>query len=190
MEYIKKSTEGGIRMEIYDFVVKDAKLQDVPLSDYKGKVLLIVNTATGCGYTPQYAGLEALYEKYAGQGFEILDFPCNQFLGQAPGTNAEIVGFCQKNYGVKFKTFSKIKVNGKETEPLYSYLKDAVKDDSKKETPVKFMDKIRTFGRSENDIKWNFTKFLVDREGHVTARFEPAVTPGEIDAPVAALLSK
>lgn len=177
-------------MGIYDFVVKDAKMQDVSLSDYKGKVLLIVNTATGCGYTPQYAGLESMYEKYSGQGFEILDFPCNQFLGQAPGTNEEIVGFCQKNYGVKFKTFSKIKVNGKEAEPLYSYLKNAVKIDSKSEESVKIIDRIRSFGRAANDIKWNFTKFLVDREGNVVARYEPAVTPDKIDAPVAALLTK
>ena len=177
-------------MGIYDFVVKDAKMQEVSLSDYKGKVLLIVNTATGCGYTPQYAGLEAMYEKFRDQGFEILDFPCNQFLGQAPGTNEEIVGFCQKNYGVKFRTFSKIKVNGKEAEPLYTFLKSAVRSDARDEAPEKIMDKIRSFGRTANAIKWNFTKFLVDREGNVVARYEPAIKPEEIEAPVAALLTK
>ncbi len=110
-------------MSIYDFIVKDSKMQDVSLSDYKGKVLLIVNTATGCGYTPQYNGLERMYEKYCDKGFEILDFPCNQFLGQAPGTNEKIVEFCQIKFGVKFKIFSKIKVNGKNAEPLFTYLK-------------------------------------------------------------------
>ena len=101
-------------MTIYDFKVKDSKGNEVLMSDYKDKVLLIVNTATGCGFTPQYDGLEALYEKYKDMGFEILDFPCNQFLNQAPGTNEEIVQFCQLKFGTKFKTFSKIKVNGKD----------------------------------------------------------------------------
>jgi len=179
-------------MGIYDFVVKDSKLQDVSLSDYKGKVLLIVNTATGCGFTPQYEGLEKMYKMYKDQGFEILDFPCNQFLGQAPGTNEEIVAFCQKKYGVSFKTFSKIKVNGDDAEPLFKYLKDATKKEHENEEAVKFIDKIKNKGLEllGNDIKWNFTKFLVDRQGNVVARYAPAVTPAEIEAPVAELLKK
>ena len=157
-------------MNVYDFTVKDAAGAEVPLSDYRGKVLLIVNTATGCGFTPQYEGLQDLYEKYRAEGFEILDFPCNQFLKQAPGTEAEIVDFCQSRYGVTFKQFAKIKVNGKEAAPLYVYLKK---------------EKGGVFG---GRIKWNFTKFLVDREGRVAARFAPAVTPADLDARVKELL--
>jgi len=116
-------------MNIYDFTVKDTKNNDVSLDGYKGKVLLIVNTATGCGFTPQYEGLEQLYKQYKDKGFEILDFPCNQFLGQAPGTNEEIVTFCQTKYGVSFKTFSKIDVNGENAGPLYKYLKTEAPND-------------------------------------------------------------
>ena len=111
-------------MSIYDFNVKDINEKDVSLSEYKGKVLLIVNTATKCGFTPQYNGLEELYKKYKDRNFEILDFPCNQFLGQAPGSNEDIVNFCQLNFGTTFKTFSKINVNGKNAHPLYNYLKE------------------------------------------------------------------
>ena len=157
-------------MSIYDFTVKDATGADVALSDYRGKVLLVVNTATGCGFTPQYDGLQDLYEKYRADGLEILDFPCNQFLGQAPGTEEEIVDFCQSRYGVTFKQFAKIKVNGKEAAPLFTYLKK------------------EKGGVLGGRIKWNFTKFLVDREGNVVARFAPTVTPAEIDAHVKELL--
>ena len=147
---------------IYDFVMKDALGEEVALSDYKGKVLLIVNTATGCGFTPQYEGLEKLYKEYNARGFEILDFPCNQFLSQAPGTEQEIVSFCKLNYGVTFKQFAKIKVNGKEQAPLYQYLKS------------------QKGGKFGDAIKWNFTKFLVDREGKVVARFAPTDKPEKI----------
>lgn len=157
-------------MKIYDFTVKDAKGSDVNLSEYKGKVLLVVNTATGCGFTPQYDGLQDLYEKYQEQGFEILDFPCNQFGAQAPGTEEEIVDFCQSRFGVTFRQFSKIEVNGKNEAPLYTYLK--------KEKGGILGDK----------IKWNFTKFLIDREGNVTERFGPTVKPEDIDAKIKALL--
>ena len=157
-------------MTVYDFTVKDATGADVSLSDYRGKVLLVVNTATGCGFTPQYEGLQDLYEKYQADGLEILDFPCNQFLGQAPGTEEEIVDFCQSRYGVTFKQFAKIKVNGKEAAPLYAYLKK------------------EKGGVLGGRIKWNFTKFLVDREGNVVARFAPTVTPAELDAHVKELL--
>ena len=151
---------------IYDYVVKDMEGNDVPLSDYKGKVLLIVNTATGCGFTPQYTALEALYEKHKEQGFEILDFPCNQFFGQAPGSDEDIHSFCTLKYNVAFKQFHKIDVNGKKEDPLYTFLKDQKK------------------GR----IKWNFTKFLVDREGNVVDRFGPMEKPESFASKIEELL--
>ena len=154
-------------MNIYDFKVKDAQDNEVALADYKGKVLLIVNTATGCGFTPQYEGLQDLYEKYQAQGFEILDFPCNQFGEQAPGTEEEIEDFCQSRYSVTFKMFKKINVNGENEEPLFAYLKEQKK------------------GIMGNKIKWNFTKFLVDRNGNVVERFAPTVVPEKIDEKVA-----
>ena len=150
-------------MNIYDFIVKDAKGNEVSLSDYRGKVLLIVNTATGCGFTPQYEGLQDLYEQYHEQGLEILDFPCNQFGGQAPGTEAEIVDFCQSRYGVTFPQFAKVEVNGANAAPLFKYLKD------------------RQGGVLGDNIKWNFTKFLVDRDGEVIDRFAPTVTPAKLE---------
>lgn len=131
----------------------------------------MVNTATGCGFTPQYEGLEALYKKYNGQGFEILDFPCNQFGRQAPGTNEEIVSFCSLNYGVTFPQFAKIEVNGKNESPLYTYLKG------------------QKGGVLGSKIKWNFTKFLIDREGNVVGRFAPTATPEKIEENIKALLS-
>ncbi|MBQ7348968.1 MAG: glutathione peroxidase [Clostridia bacterium] len=157
-------------MNIYDFSAKDTSFNDVSLADYKGKVLLIVNTATGCGFTPQYDGLETLYEKYKDKGLEILDFPCNQFGHQAPGTEEEIVSFCKTRFNVSFKQFAKIDVNGKNTHPLYEYLKSQ---------------KGGFFG---SKIKWNFTKFLVDRNGNVVARFGSTVTPEKIDAKIAEIL--
>lgn len=177
-------------MKIYDFTVKDAENKDVSLADYKGKVLLVVNGATGCGFTPQYDGLEKLYEKYQPEGFEILDFPSNQFLGQAPGTNEEIVGFCRLNFGVDFKQFSKIEVNGKNEEPLYKYLKTAAEEYRNKETG-EFYEKVKEFtlGIAENDIRWNFTKFLIDKEGNVVARFAPNISPEEIEHHVAKLVN-
>jgi glutathione peroxidase len=141
------------------------------LDDYKGQVLLIVNTASECGFTPQYAGLQALYEQYHDQGFEILGFPCNQFGKQEPGTAEEIREFCQVNYGVTFPMFDKVKVNGPDAHPLYVYLKD--------EAPGALGLKV---------IKWNFTKFLIDRDGNVVRRFEPNVEPGAIAPEVEELL--
>ena len=157
-------------MSVYDYVVKDNMGVDVPMENYRGKVLLIVNTATGCGFTPQYTGLQELYAKYAGQGFEILDFPCNQFLGQAPGTSEEIAAFCTGRFGIKFKQFAKIDVNGAKAEPLYTYLKE------------------QQGGTLGKRIKWNFTKFLVDREGRVVARFAPTVTPEKMENAIKELL--
>lgn len=157
-------------MSIYDYKVKDGNGKDVALLDYKGKVLLIVNTATGCGFTPQYEGLQDLYEKYADKGFEILDFPCNQFAGQAPGTDEEIVSFCTGRYGVTFQQFHKICVNGADTEPLYTFLKS------------------QAGGIAGSNIKWNFTKFLVDRDGNVVARYAPTKTPKALESEIEKLL--
>jgi len=157
-------------MTLYDFIVKDAEGNDISMKDYEGKVLLIVNTATGCGFTPQYEGLQDLYEKYQEQGLEILDFPCNQFGNQAPGTEDEIVDFCQARYGVTFKMFKKIEVNGENQAPIFAFLKE------------------QKGGLMGNKIKWNFTKFLVDRNGNVVERFAPTTTPEQIDEAVAKLL--
>lgn len=157
-------------MSIYDIIVKDSKLNDISMKEYKGKVLLIVNTATGCGFTYQYEGLEDLYEKYKDDGLEILDFPCNQFLSQAPGSNSEIENFCKMNYSVSFKIFNKIEVNGKNENELFKFLKKAKK------------------GLLGNDIKWNFTKFLVNKEGEVVGRYAPTVKPEEIEKEIIELL--
>ncbi len=157
-------------MSIYDFTVKDAQGSDVRLSDYKGKVLLIVNTATGCGFTPQYEGLQALYETYQAQGLEILDFPCNQFGHQAPGTEEEIVTFCKGRFGVTFRQFAKINVNGEDESPLYTYLKS------------------QKGGVMGSNIKWNFTKFLIDRDGNVVERYAPTVTPEKLENEIKELL--
>ena len=157
-------------MDIYDFTVKDNKGNNINLSEYKGKVLLIVNTATGCGFTPQYKGLEELYKKYKNQGLEILDFPCNQFGHQAPGSDQEISDFCSLNYDTTFPRFKKIEVNGENASPLYKWLKKQ---------------KGGIFG---NAIKWNFTKFLVDRNGKVVGRFAPVTSPEKIENQIKSLL--
>jgi glutathione peroxidase len=149
-------------MSIYDIKVKDIIGRNIPISDYQGKVLLIVNTATKCGLTPQYLGLQKLYEDYKEQGFEILDFPCNQFNQQAPESSEEINKTCTGRFGITFKQFAKIDVNGDKEDPLYTYLK------SKKG------------GLMGKSIKWNFTKFLVDRNGKVVKRFAPTVKPEKI----------
>ena len=150
-------------MGIYDYSVKARDGKDVSMKDYEGKVLLIVNTATGCGFTPQYKGLQNLYDKYKEKGFEILDFPCNQFMNQAPGSDEEIHTFCTGRFGITFPQFAKIDVNGKNEDPLYAYLKSQKK------------------GSIGPRIKWNFTKFLVAKDGTVLKRFAPAETPEEID---------
>lgn len=157
-------------MDIYDFTVKKPDGKDVSLSEYKGKVLLIVNTATGCGFTPQYEGLENLYKKYHKEGFEILDFPCNQFLKQAPGSDKEIAEFCTLKYDTTFPRFKKIDVNGENAIPLYKWLKK---------------EKGGLFGSA---IKWNFTKFLVNREGKVVGRFAPVTPPEKLEEKIKALL--
>jgi len=156
-------------MKIYDFKVRDAKGVDVPMTEYQGKVLLIVNTATGCGFTPQYEGLQKLYDKYRDKGLEILDFPCNQFGHQAPGTEDEIQEFCTLKYKTTFPLFAKIDVNGKDAEPLFGFLK-------------------KKGGSLGNDIKWNFTKFLVSRDGTVVERYAPVTKPEQIESDILKLL--
>lgn len=164
---------------VYDFTVQDRKGNDVSLAEYKGKVLLIVNTATRCGFTPQYEELEALYKHYRAQGLEILDFPCNQFGQQAPGTEDEIREFCQLNYGTEFPQFKKIEVNGDNESPLFTYLKAQQGFqgfDMNHPIGARLHEMMLKFDpeyASKSDIKWNFTKFLVDTQGNVIARYEP-----------------
>lgn len=155
---------------LYDFSVSDQADQPVSLQDYKGKVVLIVNTATGCGLTPQYQGLQELYDKYKDQGFDILDFPCNQFMGQAPGSAEEINTFCTLNYQTTFPRFAKIKVNGKEAEPLFDWLKQ---------------EKSGPLGAR---IEWNFAKFLINREGQVVERFSSKTEPLKMEETIKELL--
>ena len=156
---------------LYDFSVSDQADQPVSLHDYKSKVVLIVNTATGCGLTPQYQGLQELYDKYKDQGFEILDFPCNQFMGQAPGSAEEINSFCTLNYQTTFRRFAKIKVNGKEAEPLFDWLK------KEKSGPLGAR------------IEWNFAKFLINREGQVVKRFSSKTDPLKMEEAIKSLIN-
>ena len=163
---------------VYDFTVKDRAGNDVSLSQYQGKVLLIVNTATGCGFTPHYDPLEAMYKEFREKGFEILDFPCNQFANQAPGTEDEIHEFCTLKFGTEFPQFAKIKVNGEDAEPLFAWLASekpfiGFGKGIKNAALNRFADMNNKAYGDKAYIKWNFTKFLVDREGKVLARFEP-----------------
>lgn len=179
-------------MKIYDVSVKRRDGKDYALSNLKGKVLLIVNTATGCGFTPQYEGLEKLYEKYHDKGFEILDFPCDQFGHQAPGTDDEIHAFCTMKYQTKFDQFAKIEVNGANEQPLYTILKEEMPDEKieglKNKMAMKAIAKISTTCQKDADIKWNFTKFLVNREGKVVKRFDPTFKPEDMENDLIALL--
>ena len=165
-------------MKVYDFTVKDRKGNDVFLSEYKGKVLLVVNTATGCGFTPQYKELQEIYEEFKDKGFEILDFPCNQFGDQAPGNDEEIHTFCTGRFGITFPQFAKIDVNGENAIPLFKWLTENTKFNGFGKSPmslilsgvVKKQDKDY---KNNGNVKWNFTKFLIDRNGEIVARFEP-----------------
>lgn len=164
---------------VYDFTVLDRRGKEVSLSEYKGKVLLIVNTATRCGFTPQYEALEAMYKDYKNKGLEILDFPCNQFGQQAPGTEEEIHEFCTLNFGTEFPQFKKIEVNGENESPLFTYLKAQKTfegfdlNDKLGKLLDEMLSKADPDYAKKSDIKWNFTKFLVDKEGNVVKRFEP-----------------
>ena len=153
-------------MSIYDLKITNREGKELSLENYKGKTLIIVNTATGCGFTPQYEGLEKLYEEYHNQGLEILDFPCNQFGHQAPGTDDEIHEFCTAKYQTQFDQLSKIEVNGENEHPLYTYLKKQ---------------QLSTTYKNKEDIKWNFTKFLVDKNGNVVKRYDPTFDPKNIE---------
>ena len=179
-------------MSIYDFTVKTRKGEEVSLESYRGKVLLIVNTATGCGFTPQYEGLENLYQKYHEKGLEILDFPCNQFGNQAPGNDDEIHEFCTLKYHTSFDQFAKVDVNGENEIELYTFLKSEKKYEKvkgiKDGITMKAIEKISKTVSNDSDIRWNFTKFLVDREGNVVQRFEPTVKPEDIDEEISKLI--
>ena len=179
--------------KVYDFTAVANDGSEVSFADYKGKVLLMVNTASKCGFTPQYEGLEALYQKYRDQGLVIIGFPCDQFGHQEPGTNEEIAEFCRLNYGVTFPLMDKIDVNGENAHPIFQWLYS--------EKPfagfgdgdtAQFMDgmlsRMDPDYASNPDIKWNFTKFLIDRKGRVIARFEPTVTPEQLENDIAQLL--
>ena len=157
-------------MKLYDIKVLNAKGVEVPMTEYQGKVLLIVNTATGCGFTPQYEGLQKLYDKYKDKGFVILDFPCNQFGHQAPGTEDEIQEFCTLKYKTTFPLFAKIDVNGKNADPFFVFLKK------------------QKGGFLGSDIKWNFTKFLISRDGTVMERYAPVTKPSQIESDILKLL--
>lgn len=159
-------------MSVYDFNAETIQGEEKSLSDYKGKVLLIVNTASKCGFTPQFAGLQEIYETYNDRGFEILGFPCNQFGKQDPGSDEEIAGFCQQNYGVTFPMFSKVDVKGENAHPLFVYLTEEAK------------------GLLTKDIKWNFTKFLIDEQGQVIDRFAPKTKPESIKEEIEKQISK
>ena len=178
---------------VYDFTVKDRQGNSVNLSDYQGKVLLIVNTATGCGFTPHYEPLEAMYKEFKEKGFEILDFPCNQFANQAPGTEDEIHEFCTLKFGTEFPQFAKIDVNGDNADPLFVWLATekpfvGFGKGLKNAALKKYADmNNKTYG-DKTYIGWNFTKFLVDREGKVIARFEPTVDMNEVKDAVQAAL--
>lgn len=181
---------------IYEFSVKDRKGKSVSLKEYANEVVLIVNTATKCGFTPTYEELEALYEKYHTQGFEILDFPCNQFGNQAPGTDESIHQFCKLTYGTEFSRFKKIKVNGEDAEPLFTFLKEqkgfAGWDETHPLYPIldEMLSKADPNYKENTDIKWSFTKFLINKKGQVVARFEPTEKIENIATQIETLLQQ
>ncbi len=176
-----------MKNSIYEYKVLKRDNTYLDLNSLKGKVLLIVNTATGCGFTPQYDGLESLYKKYKDKGLEILDFPCDQFGHQAPGTDDEIHTFCTSKYNTSFDQLKKIEVNGTNEEPLYTYLKSKI--DSKNKA-INLVFNLMNHAKNKNDIKWNFTKFLVDKNGKVVNRFEPTTKPEEIEKFIKELINE
>ena len=179
-------------MSIYDYKVQNRNGEEITMSNFQGKVLIIVNTATGCGFTPQYEGLEKLYKNYHDKGLEILDFPCNQFGHQAPGTDEEIHQFCALKYNTSFDQFAKVDVNGENEIPLYAYLKNEIADDvisgMKNKMAMKAIEKISETAKDKKDIKWNFTKFLVDKEGKVVGRYSPTYKPEDMEEKIKELL--
>jgi len=180
-------------MSVYDYSIKRMDGTEVPMSDYSGKLLLIVNTATGCGFTPHYAPIEEMYEKYHDRGFEVLDIPCNQFAGQTPGTDEEIREFCTLKYNTQFPQMKKSDVNGENALPLYGWLKEqkGFEGFGRSAAGLAMAGLLKTIDRDYKknpDIKWNFTKFVIDRKGNVVARFEPTADMKKVDACVASLL--
>lgn len=177
-------------MSVYQFNVRNTQGEYVSLSDYQGKVLLIVNIATKCGLTPQLEGLEALYQKYKDQGLEILGFPCDQFLNQTPEDDAGVAEFCQMNYGVTFTNFAKVEVNGDNAIELYKFLKSEQPTDTQNEGTNQLVEKLTELGQvfEGGEIKWNFTKFLIGRDGKVLERFSPTYTADELAPKVEAAL--
>ena len=179
-------------MNVYDFTVKAQDGSDVSLKDYEGKTLLIVNTATGCGFTPQYEELQEMYDELKDQGFEILDFPCNQFANQAPGENEEIHDFCTGRYGITFPQFSKIDVNGENAIPLYKWLTMNTKfegfDGPMKVLMLPVVKKMDKDYKNNGNIKWNFTKFVIDRNGDIAGRFEPTAKIAKVKEKVMEVL--
>ncbi|MBR0480219.1 glutathione peroxidase [Candidatus Saccharibacteria bacterium] len=178
---------------IYDFKVKKRDGSELDLATLKGKVLLIVNTATGCGFTPQYEGIEKFYEEYHDKGFEVLDFPCDQFGHQAPGDDDEIHEFCTAKYKTQFDQLAKIEVNGDKAEPIWNFLKEAIQDEEVKglanKAAMATVSKIaKATGGEKGFIRWNFTKFLVDREGNVVGRYAPTTKPEEFEGKVRELV--
>ena len=179
-------------MSIYDFKLKNRNGEEVSLNDFKEKILIIVNTATGCGFTPQYEGLEKLYKKYHEKGLEIIDIPCNRFGSQAPGTDDEIHEFCALKYDTSFDQFTKSDVNGENELPLYTYLKEQIKEDKikgmKNKMAMKAIEKISKTAINDGDIKWNFTKFLVNRDGEVVGRYSPTYNPDDMEEDIIKLI--
>lgn len=179
---------------IYDCVVKKRNGEDFSLGEYKGKVMLIVNTATGCGFTPQYEAIEILYKKYHERGLEVLDFPCNQFGHQAPGSDDEIHEFCTSKYQTSFDQFKKIDVNGENADPVYKYLEEnspeEIVNGLKNKMAMKGVEKISSTCKNKNDIKWNFTKFLVDKNGKVVKRYAPTENPMDMEKDIMNLLGE
>ena len=178
--------------KINDFKALSNKGKEVDFAQFEGKVLMIVNTASKCGFTPQYDGLEDLYQKYNGQGFTIVGFPCDQFAGQEPGSNEEIAEFCRINHGVTFQLMAKTEVNGANAEPIFEYLKAQAPTEEYKGLKAKAAQKLfKTISKSvekDSDIKWNFTKFLINRDGTVIKRYAPTTTPGEIEKDIEGML--
>ena len=190
---IKYKTKGESNMSIYDFTVPTPKGEEISLKDYEGKVILIVNTATGCGFTPHYEPLEKMYEDLHDKGLEIIDIPCNQFMGQTPGTDEEIHEFCQLKYKTQFPQMKKSDVNGENALPLFKYLKEQKGFEGFGKGPTalvmsKMLAKSDKDYASKPDIKWNFTKFVVDRSGNVVARFEPTADMKDVRKCVESLI--
>jgi len=193
VKYKPQSQKEGVIMKIYELSVTASTGEEISMKEYEGKVMLIVNTATGCGFTPHYKDIEEMYEKYHDKGLEVIDIPCNQFAGQTPGTDEEIHEFCQLKYNTQFPQMKKSDVNGENAIPLYKYLKTqkGFEGFGKSPTAVMMNAMLKTIDKdykNNPEIKWNFTKFVVDRSGNVVARFEPTAKMSEVEKCIEGLL--